>query len=116
MPRNDSRRADDGAAKASDLIDLTTGLSRGLLPIDHRKDRASEIRSRFHQLIGASVLKFVSAAIAPEHAKAAHSNRMGTGNIISAVPHHQTVRRQDIVLRQNMGEQFRLMIERAAWH
>jgi hypothetical protein len=87
-----------------------------LLSTDHRKNRPSEISSRFHQSICASSLKFVSGTITPEHAKTAHSNRMGTGNIMSAVPDHQTVGGQNIVLRQNMGEQFRLMIQPAAWH
>jgi hypothetical protein len=87
-----------------------------LLPTDHRKNRPSEISGRFHQLICASSLKFVSGAITPEHAKTAHSNRMGAGNIMSAVPDHQTVGGHNIVLRQNMGEQFRLMIQPAAWH
>jgi len=70
-----------------------------LLPSDHRENHPSEISSRFHQLIRASSLKFVSGTITPEHAKTAHSNRMGTGNIMSAIPDHQTVGGQNIVLR-----------------
>jgi hypothetical protein len=99
-----------GLHKASDLSEPPSGLARRSLPTDRRKNRPSEISSRFHQLIGASSLKFVSGTITPEHAKTAHSNRMGTGNVMSAVPDHQTVRGQNIVLRQNMGQQFRLMI------
>src|SRR5439155_25016099 len=67
--------------KASDLNEPPSGLARRLLPTDHRKNRPSEISSRFHQLICASSLKFVSGTITPEHAKTAHSNRMGTGDV-----------------------------------
>jgi len=87
-----------------------------LLPTDHRKNRPSEISSRFHQLIRASSFKFVSGTITPEHAKTAHSDRMGAGNIMSAIPDHQTVRRRKTMFGQNMGEQFRLVIQLAARH
>src|SRR5258707_704413 len=96
--------------KASALKEPLSGLARRVLPTDRRKNRPSEISSRFHQLICASSLKFVSGAITPEHTNTAHSNRTGTGNIISSVPDHQAVGGQNIVLRQNMSEQFRLMI------
>jgi hypothetical protein len=49
-------------------------------------------------------------------AKTAHSDRMGAGNIISAIPDHQTARRRKTMFRQYMGEQFRLVIQLAARH
>jgi hypothetical protein len=89
-------------------------LAWGYLPIDHREDRTGEIGRGIHQLVRASSFKFVSGTITPEHAKTAHSDRMGAGNIISAIPDHQTVRRRKTMFRQNMGEQFRLVIQFAA--
>src|ERR1700682_4481124 len=91
-------------------------LAWGFLPIDHREDCAGEIVRGIHQLVCASSFKFVSGTITPEHAKTAHSDRMGAGNIISAIPDHHTVRRRKTMFRQNMGEQFRLVIELAARH
>ena len=75
-------------------------LAWGLLPIDHREDRTGEIGRGIHQ---------------PD-AKTAHSDRMGAGNIISAIPDHQTARRRKTMFRQYMGEQFRLVIQLAARH
>ena len=89
-----------------------TGLARGLAS-DHRENRAGEISSGFHQLICASRFKFVSGAITPQHAKTAHSDSMSPGNIMPAVPNHQAPGRRDIMLRQNMGEQFRFVIQLA---
>ena len=100
----------------TDLNEPPGSLARRLPPAGHGKNRPGEIRGRFHQLICAGSLEFVSGAITPEYAKRAHSNRMGAGNVISAVPDHETVRGQNFVLRQNMGEQFRLMIQPAARH
>src|SRR4029077_3414531 len=78
--------------------------------------RTGEIGRGIHQLVCASSFKFVSSTITPEHAKTAHSDRMGAGNIISAIPDHQTVRWRKTMFRQNMGEQFRLVIQLAARH
>ena len=75
-----------------------------------------EIGRGTHQLVCASRFKFVSGAITPEDAKTAHSDRMGAENIVSAIPDHQTVRWRKTVFRQNMGQQFRLVIELAARH
>jgi hypothetical protein len=91
-------------------------LAWGLLPIDHREDRTGEIGRGIHQPVCAGSFKFVSGTITLEHAKTAHSERMGAGNIISAIPNHQTVRRRKTMFRQNMGEQFRLVIQLAARH
>jgi hypothetical protein len=97
-------------------LDVVAALAWGVLPIDHREDRTGEIGRRIHQLVCASSFKFVSGTITPERAKPAHSDRMGAGNIISAIPDHQTVRRRKTMFRQNMGEQFRLVIQLAARH
>src|SRR5579871_5451916 len=91
-------------------------LARGFFPIDHGEDRRGEIGRGVHQPVRAGGLKLVSATIAPEHAKTAHSDRMGTGNIVSPIPDHQAARRRKTMLGQNMGEQFGLVIERAARH
>src|SRR5271165_2605766 len=91
-------------------------LAWGLLPIDHREDGTGEIGRGIQQLVCASSFKFVSGTITPEHAKTAHSDRMGAGNIISSIPDHQTVRRRKTMFGQNMGEQFRLVIQLAARH
>jgi hypothetical protein len=61
-------------------------LAWGFLPIDHREDRTGEIGRGIHQLVCAGSFKFVSGTITPAHAKTAHSDRMGAGNIISAIP------------------------------
>ena len=91
-------------------------LAWGLLLIDHREDRAGKIGRGLHQPVCASGFKFVSGTITPEHAKTAHSDRMGAGNIISAIADHQTVRWRKTMFGQNMGEQFRLVIQLAARH
>ena len=74
-------------------LDLAA-LAWGSLPIDHREDRSGEIGRGFHQLVCAGSLKFVSGTITPEHAKTAHSDRMGSGNIMPAIPDHHTLRRR----------------------
>jgi hypothetical protein len=66
------------------------------MPIDHREDRTGEIGRGIHQMVCASSFKLVSGTITPEHAKTAHSDGMGAGNIISAIPDHQAVRRRAI--------------------
>lgn len=94
-------------------------LAAGLLPcagsaVEHRNNRPGEVGRRVHQSICAGRLELVAGAITPEHAKAAHSNRMGAGNIVPAIPDHQTVSSQEFVLRQDLGEQFGLVIQPAA--
>jgi hypothetical protein len=72
--------------------------------MEHREDRAGEVGRGIHQLVCASTFKFVSGAIPPQHAKTAHSNRMSAENIMSAIADHQTVRRRQAMLRENVGE------------
>src|SRR5882724_1437131 len=98
------------------LMWQTGSLARRLLLTDHRKNCPSEIDGGFHQLICTGSLKLVSGTIPPQHAKTAHSDRVRSGNVISAVPYHQAVGGRDIVFRQNMGEQFRLVVKRTARH
>jgi hypothetical protein len=91
------------------------GLAGGF-PRDHRENRRGETGSGFHQLICAGGFQLVSTAIAPQHAKAAHSDSMGPGNVMPAVSDHQAAGRRDIMLGQNSGEQLGLVIQRAARH
>lgn len=86
------------------------------LPVHHREDRTGEIGRAIHQLVCARSFKFVPGPVTPEHAKTAHSDRMGAGNIMSAIPDHQAVRRRKTMFGQNMGEQFRLVIQLAVRH
>jgi hypothetical protein len=117
LPVRQSVRGPDAANGACAPDDrLRAALAWGLLSIDHREDGTGEIGRGIHQLVCASSFKFVSGTITPEHAKPAHSDRMGAGNIISAIPDQQTVRGRKTMLRQNMGEQFRLVVQLAARH
>ena len=108
---------DETGSRAREVFrsENVVALAWGFRP-DHREDRTGEIGRGIYQLVCASGFKFVSGTITPEHAKTAHSDRMGAGNIISAIADHQTVRWRKTMFGQNMGEQFRLVIQLAARH
>src|SRR3569832_1011813 len=82
----------------------------------HRQNRSREIRARCHQSICAGCFKFVPAAIAPEHTEPAHFDRMGTGDVMAAISHHETVRDIDRLHRDDMREQLGLVVQFAARH
>ena len=56
--------------------DSDEGARSALHLADHRKHGPSEISSGFHQLICTGRFKLVPGTITPQHAKAAHSDRV----------------------------------------
>ena len=100
----------------SNPINVAASRARDCFPSIIERTVRARSAAEFHQLVCASSFKFVSGTITPQHAKTAHSDGMGPGNVMPAVPDHQTAGRREIMLGQNMGEQFRLVIQLAARH
>src|SRR5262245_20975320 len=68
----------------------------------------------FNKPVGSRAFQLAAAAIAPKHARRAHAVCMRSRDIETSIANHDAAFRLESVHRQNMGNEFRLVIESAA--
>ena len=66
------------------------------------------------QAIRARGLQLVPGSVAPEDAKGAHPVRMGAGDVEASVADHHAVARRQGMTRDDVDDEFGLMVQRAA--